>query len=258
MCALSNAACSLSSFTSDRPEISVTDVSRLLGMPKSSASRLLKAMREEGLLSPVTKNRRATSVGNVLFEVSQLYRLQFAADRNSPIGAPDDLPGNRSHRLHLHSRRADVLVIRMHQGPKSCACSRRWAAACRHSRLQRPHAPGAASTTKQSGIHPEPLVPPSSNRHRASTTCCDGLAEVRRVGWCEALDEAVAGVGSIAVSIADPQTGEMLAFCLSFPAHLVSKPERRRLAASLSEAARRLADQVDDRFWAKVSTMAAA
>jgi IclR family KDG regulon transcriptional repressor len=46
----------------------------MLGIPKSSASRLLKAMLQEGLLAR-HENSPRYKVGNLLFEVSQLYRL---------------------------------------------------------------------------------------------------------------------------------------------------------------------------------------
>jgi len=56
-------------------------------------------------------------------------------------------------------------------------------------------------------------------------------------------------VGSVAVSVADPANAETVAFCLSFPAHLVPELERRRFAALLSDHAKRIASQFDDRFW---------
>ncbi len=215
-------------------------------------------MREEGLLSHIGVKPRYR-VGHVFFEISRLY------GRNSTLMDLADPELAELSRATRHGGyisildQADVLVLRVYLGPEMLRVvtplgSRMPAFATSTGRTLLARLDNEAVRA----LYPEPLVPPSSNAPQDMRHLLRRLDEVRRVGWCEALDEAVAGVGSVAVSIADPQTGEMLAFCLSFPAHLVSKPERRRLAASLSEAARRLADQVDDRFWAKVSTMAAA
>jgi DNA-binding IclR family transcriptional regulator len=70
------------------------------------------------------------------------------------------------------------------------------------------------------------------------------LARVRRTGWCEAMDEAVPGVGSLSVAVEDPLT-QSLALCVSFPAHLVSKAERLKLANTLLRAAQQV--QLDGR-----------
>jgi DNA-binding IclR family transcriptional regulator len=74
------------------------------------------------------------------------------------------------------------------------------------------------------------------------------LAEVRREGSCTAIDEAIPGVGSIAVSVSDPERHETLGFYLSFPAAVPAR-ERRRIRALVVAAARRIARQVDDPFW---------
>src|ERR1700752_4023031 len=51
MSTLANAVAVLRLFASDRVELTVTDVARALDMPKSSVSRLLKSMRDAGLLT---------------------------------------------------------------------------------------------------------------------------------------------------------------------------------------------------------------
>ena len=114
MSTLGNAASILRLFTPDRLEISVTDVEDAC-IPKSSASRLLKAMLQEGLLAR-HENSPRYKVGNLLFEVSQLYRLN-----SSLIELTDDVlkaicreTGHTGYLSILDG--TDVLVIRMHQG----------------------------------------------------------------------------------------------------------------------------------------------
>ena len=58
MTILSAAADVLRCFSSTRHDVTVTDLVTLLGMPKSNASRLLRSMRDEGLLETVGDSKR--------------------------------------------------------------------------------------------------------------------------------------------------------------------------------------------------------
>ncbi|MCA0420501.1 MAG: helix-turn-helix domain-containing protein [Proteobacteria bacterium] len=58
MSILSSAVDVLRCFSSTRHDVTVTDLVTLLGMPKSNASRLLRAMRDEGLLETVGESKR--------------------------------------------------------------------------------------------------------------------------------------------------------------------------------------------------------
>jgi DNA-binding IclR family transcriptional regulator len=252
MSALSNAVSVLRLFSSERPELSVTEVSRLLVMPKSSASRLLKSMLREGLLANVGATPRYR-VGHVFFEISRLYgqnsTLMDLADQ-----ALSEISREARHGGYISILdSADVLVLRVYVGLETLRVvtplgSRMpaFATATGRTLLAR------LSNEAVKALHPRPLVPPSANAPKDLRELLGLLESIRRTGWSEAIDEGVPSVGSVAVSIADPARAETLALCLSFPAHMVSELERRRVAATLTEAARRLATQVDDQFWAKV------
>jgi DNA-binding IclR family transcriptional regulator len=67
----------------------------------------------------------------------------------------------------------------------------------------------------------------------------------------------VNGVGSTAVCVADPLHGEILAFCLSFPAQQVPASERRRYGAMLTGIARRIGARFNDPFWTHLPKAAA-
>ena len=115
MSTLGNVAAILRLFAPERLEISVTEVSRMLGVPKSSASRLMKAMMQAGILARHEGSPRY-KVGNLLFEVAQLYRLN-----SSLIEQADEVlkaicreTGHTGYVSILDG--TDVLVIRMHQG----------------------------------------------------------------------------------------------------------------------------------------------
>jgi DNA-binding IclR family transcriptional regulator len=78
-----NVARVLRLFTPERGVLSVTEVAQQLGLPKSSTSRLLKAMAEAGLLASAD-GTTGYAVGNLIFETSRRHRvnstLSLAAD----------------------------------------------------------------------------------------------------------------------------------------------------------------------------------
>jgi len=233
-----------------RLEVSVSDVSRLLNLPKSSASRLLKTMLQEGLLSR-SENTPRYKVGNLLFEISRLYKLN-----SSLIDAVDDAAkaisretGHTSYVSILDG--ADVLVIRMHQGSHALRVftplgqrATAFATANGRSLLAR------LSDEAVRALHAEGLVPPSPSSPQNIDELLHALDQPRRLGWAEAVDEAIPGVGSISVSVADPEIGETVGFCISYPASQIGEEERGRMITLLTAAAHRIAHRFGDPFLA--------
>lgn len=74
MTTLSSAADVLRCYSEERRDLTVTQVSRLLEMPKSNASRLLRAMSACGLLEPVGASKRYRP-GVAVHEAGRQYRL---------------------------------------------------------------------------------------------------------------------------------------------------------------------------------------
>lgn len=248
MSTLRNTTDVLRLFTPDRLEISVSDVSRLLNLPKSSASRLLKAMLQEGLLSR-SENPPRYKVGNLLFEISRLYRLN-----SSLIDVVDEAvksisreTGHTGYVSILDG--ADVLVIRMHQGSHALRVftplgqrAPAFATAIGRSLLAR------LSDSRVRALHPEGIVPPSPSSPQNIDDLLRALDQPRRFGWAEAVDEAIPGVGSISVSVADPEIGETIGFCISCSASQVDDEERSRIISLLTTAAHRIALRFGDPF----------
>ena len=258
MTSLSNAVSVLRLFSPERMELSVTEVARLLGLPKSSVSRLLKAMLTENLLASVEGTPRYR-IGHLFFEVARMYeRSSTLMDvTNTALGV---LCAETRHGGYISILDgADVLPLRVFFGTETL-------------RVVTPlgkRMPAFATSTGRNllarlsdgavrALHREPLTPPSTSAPQTMDDLLRRLEQIRRWGWCEAIDEGVPGVGSVATSVADRINTETLAFCLSFPAHLVSELERRRLATTLTETSRRIAAQFNDPFWTNVPQVAAA
>jgi DNA-binding IclR family transcriptional regulator len=83
------------------------------------------------------------------------------------------------------------------------------------------------------------------------------LADTRANGWCEAIDEAIPGVHSIAVAVSSAAQDESLAFCLSFPVGQESEIGVRRMIRMLTDAARRIAERTGDQYWLSLPAEAA-
>src|SRR5258707_13913331 len=89
MSALDNAIEILRCFSPHQPEISNSDVIRLTGKPKISTARLLRQLRECGLLEQDALTRRYRP-GLLVFELGRLHRIQndfvaFAEQRLPPV-----------------------------------------------------------------------------------------------------------------------------------------------------------------------------
>src|SRR6266481_7038028 len=73
MSALTNAIEILRCFSAARPDLSFADVMALTGKPKSSTSRLLRSLRDCGLLEQDPHTRRYRP-GLLTFELGRLHR----------------------------------------------------------------------------------------------------------------------------------------------------------------------------------------
>ena len=250
MTTFSNAVAVLRLFTPQRAELSVTEVSRLLKMPKSSASRLLRAMRQEGLLTGVGTTPRYR-LGHLLFEIACLHGRSTSVMEAAEIALTDICNDTRQGGYISVLDGPDILVLRV----------------CRASEPLRVVTPlgtrlsayesanGRAILARMSdeavrALYPGPFRPRSPNSPQSIDELLRALEQVRRVGWCESMDESVAGVGSVAISLVDAENEETLGVCVSFPAYTIGKAERRRYAGMLTSAAKRIAPA--DPLWAKI------
>lgn len=100
----------------------------------------------------------------------------------------------------------------------------------------------------------EALLPPRFERASpaAPATRAEALARialVRQQRWAEAEDEGHRGIGTIAVAVGDPATGEAACACITYPAATVPPAERARIRDLLVAAAARLGAELGDPVW---------
>jgi DNA-binding IclR family transcriptional regulator len=246
---LANAVAVLRLFSSEDRELSVTETSRRLSMPKSSASRLLAGMRDAGFID-VVGNPPRYRLGAMFFEVASQYRTGSSlADRaGEQLSAICRDSGHTGYISILQG--TDIIVLRARQGTKAIQVvtplGQRLAAAetaIGRALLAR------LSDEEVTARYKAGFVPSSPNSPQTLGDLLAALADIRASGWSEAIDEAVREVGSAAVAVADAEGRDMVGLCLSYSASLVSQEERGEVKRLLVEAARALAVEVHDSYW---------
>jgi len=249
MGAVGNVGRVLRLFTPERSLLSVTEVAQLLGLPKSSTSRLLKAMSSAGLLALADRSS-GYCVGNLIFETSRRHR----AHSTLSVHADEVLARiakSTGHTGYVAIRDGtDILGLRMRPGSRPLRVvtspGDRLPAFCSSSgRALLARLDDEAVRT----LHTAPLQPPSPNAPQTMDDLLAALAAVREKGWAQATDESLPGVESLAVCVHDRESGESVAICISYSAAMISANEKSRIVTLLMRAGCEVGMKFDDEYW---------
>lgn len=251
---LANAAAVLRCFGSDCAELTVTDVAQRLGLPKANASRLLKAMRESGLLETIGDSKRHRP-GRLFLNITAAFRSSSLL-MTTAAAAVARISAACGHTGYVSVRDGqDTMAVTDHPGTNALrvvsSLGRRLpahAAATGRTLLARLD-PAEVARLYARGLPP---APPSAPESLAALQA--RLAAVRARGYDHASDSAAPGVDALAVAVADPRQGESASLCIVFPAAVVGIPERRRILAALIDEAAAIARATgDDAFCAALT-----
>jgi DNA-binding IclR family transcriptional regulator len=241
MTTLSSAADVLRCLSADRPHLTVTTAAELLGVPKSTASRLLRAMQEAGFLETVGGSKKYRP-GLLLYEAGRLYRDSSSLiERAAAVVAR--ISGATGHTGYVSKREArDMVAVTDHPGTNalrvSSSIGRRleaFASATGRTLLAR------MSDEDVRKLYSGPLTPPSPTAPQSMDELLARLATVRRQGFAESHDESNRGVGAIAVAVGDPEHGEAVSLCIVYPASMIAPPERQSIIDALRAGAAEIA-----------------
>ncbi|MDB5878278.1 MAG: hypothetical protein JWQ41_1692 [Variovorax sp.] len=251
MASLESAGVILRLINSLQRPVTVTDLVDHLSMPKSSSSRLLRQMGEEGFLE---RDPQTLAYGPslMMLELSRLVRsttqlfpklqlaLQGLCMRSGHTGYISVLDG------------VDVLVIFVQSGSHPLRLmtyaghrSPAWATSTGRALLAL-ESDGAVRERFASGL---PAV--SDNAPAHVDALIERLNVIRSQRYATALNEALPGVGSVSCTVSDPHTGERLAFCLSFPSADADASRIDALALDLMTEAAGIGQLVGDPLWAR-------
>jgi DNA-binding IclR family transcriptional regulator len=254
MSILDAAADVLRCFGPDRLELTVTDVVALRGAPKSSTSRLLRAMRDAGLLETVGDSKRYRP-GILLFELGQSYRAgsTLVARAHDVVSGIVDRVG---HTGYVSVRDGlDVMGLTYVAGRNvlrvGTPVGRRLpltASATGRTLLAR------LEDHEVRALFPGALPQPSPRAPRTLDDLIARLDGVRRTGFAESDGEANPGVGALASAVGDPETGEAVSLCITYPQSTVTVAERRQIIDGLLDGARSIATIMGDARCAALQT----
>ena len=245
MTILASAAKVLRCFSHECAEISVTELVNRLSMPKSNASRLLRSMRDAGLLETVGASKRYRP-SLMLVDVGRSYRrastlVQRADEVVARVSARCGHTGYVSQRDGL-----EITAVTDHPGSNSLrvvsSVGRRlpaFASATGRSLLAR------LTDEQVSALYGGRLPPaPSTTSPQDMADLFERLARIRESGVALSHDEANRGVAAVAVAVGAQR--EEVSLCIVFPAATCDPAERDQIALDLREGAAEIARIVND------------
>ena len=235
MSMLNTAAAVLRCFSPDHPELTTSEVAELLHLPKSNASRVLRAMREAGFVDAVPGSRRYRpgllhlELGQVLRNGSVQWReAQAVLLRLSRLG-------RLSGEVSLLDGTEVVRLVRMKDGlpvPPLPGRAPVWNDAAGLALLSR--LPGAALSALLARVPPEP----------GAEAMAQAVAAARRESFVR-LPGPDERMESLAFAVLDPAREEAVAISLLVPD--LSYPEGQRLLPAILTEMRSLAALIGDR-----------
>lgn len=222
MSSVDDAIAILGCFSMEDAELSQAEITRRLGRPKATMSRVLRAMREGSLLhfDPVT---RLYSPGVHLFELGQIFRarrnfldlvqrqLQHVCEAGGHTGYITVFDG------------ANLIVIQTIRGSNPLAISgvpgfRVPAHAVSNGRAML----ALLSDEEWRERVPEPLALVSPKTPATHAELQPVLEEIRRTGIARSSEELHEGVSSQGIALRDPDSKEIVGVAISYPTSLGS------------------------------------
>ncbi|MEY0288516.1 IclR family transcriptional regulator [Providencia rettgeri] len=227
-------------------ELTVTTLVNELGMPKSSASRLLKQMAELGLLEK-KNNAPIYRPGLLIMELAHRARgMNPLIDMM--LEALDELAKDSGFTSYVSALDDDMVrVVHARFG---------------NSMLQVITQPGTrlpilGTSTGRALLARLPLNERSKIIDREPKEERGKLVErldlVAERGWEFSMDESVVGVASISSTVFDPAQNTLYALCLSLPATQMNDEVMALLSKSLCHKAAYLGCMVGDPYWLQKS-----
>lgn len=237
MSTLSNAADVLRCFGTGCSDLTVTEVTRRLGLPKASASRLLRSMREAGMLETIGRTRRHRP-GRMMLDLAAAFRHSSGI-----IGRAGEVVADTVRRFG-HTGYVSVLDGREVTAVADFEGSNALRVVSNIGRRLPAHL-SATGRTLLARL-PQAEVAALYREHAELDRLMTRLEHVRRSGYAVSTEETTPGVEAIALAVTDPATDESVSLCIVYPHTLVSRDECAAMIAALALGARQIADAVQD------------
>ncbi len=219
----------LTSFDESRTELSVTEMASLLGVHKSTASRLAATLERVGLLARYGRRYR---LGCEIIRLGTLALHSFDLIA-SMQAAMDKLSRHTGETINLAvPAGADILNVAEVASTFILSCTGGWT-----GRRTKPHAAANGKVLLAYGALPMPRQLERYTEHTITTRqALDAeLKAIRQDGYATAVAELEEGLVAVAAPVFDANGGCVAAISISGPAYRMppdSLPELGRLCAS--------------------------
>jgi IclR family KDG regulon transcriptional repressor len=233
-----NAARLLKVFRSRETDLGVSELSRRLGLGKSTVHRMLTTLVAEGLIeqNPRTGGYR---LGIVMFELGQAVRVhmdlhaavgQVLAELRTQTGESSQVGVLDGHEVVYVDRMESAHSLRLftdtgRRVPVHCTSS---------GKVLLAYLPEAR---RQAVLREAPLDALTPHTITSRDLLAAELERVRRRGWSEAVNEREIGIASIAAPIRDVSGEVVAAISIGVPLARCTVMALRRLAPVIMEAA---------------------
>jgi DNA-binding IclR family transcriptional regulator len=233
-----------------RPVLRVGEVSRELGLQKSTVSRLLRTMSEHELIERESDGqgyvagRRALMLANLYLSAHTLLDLVDTAvdalvEEFEFVGYAGALSGSDIVILRLKHGRYPLRLVR-EVGTRVPA----WRTAIGQALLARkPDAEASSLIKARDGASDRKAV-------RAQ------LDAIRRTGVTSLVSAIVPGIAATGAAVSDPGRNEALGFALSYPVGATDEGMRELIARRVREEAQRIGTRLGDPFWVGLNAKA--
>lgn len=243
MSSLENALRVIALLDRDRQVLRVGEVCRILDLPKSSVSRLMKTLGDFDMLERAPDNVGYVAGPRTLV-LGELYLCQHTLlDQVEPaLQRLTDRFGFTGYASTLQG--SDIVIIRSLQG----------AYPVRHVVEVGVPIPayrtsvGRAALARLDDADLLALVRATAPDLKADDVL-GVIADVRDSGVSVTSDTVVPGISAMAACVRDPRTDKLLAFSISYPANAVDAAMRQQMLDALREEAFQIGNRMGDAFW---------
>ena len=228
----------------ERPLLRVGEISRELGVQKSTASRLLSKLAHYGLLAREADGQ-GYAAGRSTLALAELY-LSAQTLLKLVDGALARLVDEFGFVGYAATRSGtEIVILRLVHGRYPLRLVREvgthlpvWSAALGRALLARLPDAQAWALLKSS-------VAPGIDRSQALAL----LANIRSSGVAHTNSAVIPNIAAIGSSVADPVRNEAMGFALSFPMGATDLPVRRQMSRRVREEAMQIGIRLADPFW---------
>lgn len=253
MSTLENASAVLKLFTHENPALrqqglSFSDVASRLALPKSTLSRLLVAMEDQGLLVRNPANR-LYSVGELLLAVGNHHRAKSLTDLAVPaMAALTDEQGCAGSICLLEKDSVRILTVFNGGAPPQIPYTAGHQLPAAHSAVGRVLLAAYSERDVIERLVPAAAAHASFSQH-GLTGLLQRLTVVRQQGWSYARNETRPDQSALATSLTHPLRNERVGLCLTFPSLSDGNAFPQHLLTRLISVTRTLAEKIGDSRW---------